>query len=176
MDVIDRSLALSPRDAGPVILREQQPGDLGWIVQRHGELYASEYGWGMAFESLVAGIVASFGEHHDPARERLWIAELDGERVGSIMLVTSPEDSAVAKLRLLLVDPSTRGRGVGKLLVATCTAFAREAGYRKITLWTHDVLVAARGIYARSGFRLVDAVPSNEFGTPTMSETWELDL
>ncbi len=157
-------------------LRDQRPGDLGWIVQHHGELYASEYGWGMEFEALVAGIVASFGEHHDDKRERLWIAEHDGERVGSIMLVTYPDDPTVAKLRLLIVDPSMRGRGVGKLLVETCIAFAREAGYRKITLWTHDILVAARGIYARSGFRLVDAVPSHEFGATTMSETWELDL
>lgn len=156
------------------ILRDPQPGDLGWIVSRHGELYAADYGWTMAFEALVAGIMAAFGEHHDPERERLWIAEIDGEKVGSIMLVRDPDTPGTAKLRVLLVEPAARGKGVGTLLVETCVQFAREAGYTRVVLWTEDVLTTARAIYRRAGFTCVASEPNDAFGAQSTSETWEL--
>lgn len=157
-----------------VLRDELRPGDLGWIVEQHGVLYAREYGWNMEFEALVAQIAAAFVENHDPAMERCWIAELDGQRVGSVMLVRESEEAA--KLRLLLVDPAARGQGIGKLLVETCLNFARRCGYQTVSLWTNELLVDARRLYQRAGFRLVDTEPHFSFGHHLVGETWELRL
>jgi DNA-binding MarR family transcriptional regulator/GNAT superfamily N-acetyltransferase len=168
----DRDPAPAP---SPVIeLREPHAGDLGWVVLRHGELYAEEYAWGEHFEALVLEIVAHFVHAHDAARERFWIAMADGERVGSIMLVR--ESDSVARLRLLLVEPSARGLGVGKKLVSACLQFARDAGYTKVTLWTNAVLHAARAIYIANGFRLVREEAHTHFGSEQLGQDWELEL
>ena len=160
--------------ARPVELRAPRPGDLGWIVHRHGVLYAEEFGWDQRFEGLVAGIVAAFAAKNDAATERCWIADSQGEPVGSVFLVRrSPR---VAQLRLLLVEPSARGLGVGARLVDECINFAREAGYRKLMLWTHSNLIAARQIYARRGFALATEERYEAFGQQLVNETWELRL
>jgi len=156
------------------LLRPPRPGDLGWVIQSHGQLYAEEYGWGEDFEALVAEIVAGYARQHDPKRERCWIAEMDGENVGSVFVVRKSETEA--KLRLLLVAPRARGLGLGKRLVDECIQFARQAGYRKLVLWTNSVLTAARHIYVKAGFRLVVSEPNLSFGRELVSETWELDL
>ncbi|MGH9288565.1 MAG: bifunctional helix-turn-helix transcriptional regulator/GNAT family N-acetyltransferase, partial [Acidimicrobiales bacterium] len=168
---------LAPRSSEPpraYLLREPAPGDLGWIVQRNGAVYAAEYGWDQSYEALVARIVADFGQDHDPARERAWIAEVDGEPAGCVLCVRS--DDETAQLRLLLVDPAARGLGIGARLVADCIRFARTAGYRSLMLWTNDVLASARRIYEATGFELIAEEPHHSFGHDLVGQTWRLDL
>lgn len=176
LETAERLLGPEPLRPGVVVLRSHRPGDLGWIVERHGALYAQEYAWDERFEALVASVVADFGRAHDPRREACWIAERDGERLGSVMLVREAKDETRARLRLLLVEPAARGAGLGKLLVETCLTFARSAGYGSVVLWTQSVLLAARDIYARLGFRKVSEEPHAGYGKPLVSETWELVL
>jgi len=159
---------------GEITLRSHRPGDLGWVVQRHGALYAEEYGWDERFEALVAGIVARFVKHFDAARERCWIAEIDGERVGAVLVVK--QSRSTAKLRLLIVEPAARGRGLGRRLVEECIAFARARGYRKLALWTQSNLAAARAIYKRCGFRRVQKKRHSSFGADLVGEFWQLAL
>jgi DNA-binding MarR family transcriptional regulator/GNAT superfamily N-acetyltransferase len=158
-----------------VLLREPRPGDLGWIVARHGELYAAEHGWDATFEALVAGIVADFALSADPVgRERAWLVEIDGERAGCVFCVR--EDESTARLRVLLVEPDARGAGVGSRLVRECIAFARSAGYRRLVLLTYDVLADARRIYQRAGFRLVHQEPVRRYGHDLVEQEWAKDL
>jgi len=159
---------------GPV-LRDPAPGELGWIVQRHGALYAAEYGWNTDFEGLVARIVADFAQDHDPHLERVWIAELDGRPVGSVMCVRD-DAPATARLRLLLVEPEARGHGLGDRLVGAVVDFARDVGYRELVLWTNDVLGAARRIYQRAGFTLVAEKPHRSYGADLVGQDWRLPL
>ena len=172
--MIERLLNPASRDRAPYLLRPHRPGDMGWVTQRHGALYAQEYGWDIQFEALVAEIVAKFIRTFDPRRECCWIAEKDGENVGSVVLVE--EAAAVAKLRLLLVEPKARGLGIGARLVQECLRFAHQTGYRSVRLWTNSVLVAARRLYEREGFRLIEAQPHFSFGHELIGETWELAL
>lgn len=171
-----QSLLHGGKDEARIVLREHLPGDMGWVVERHAAVYHGEYGWGPRFEALVAGIVKEFLENFDPARERCWIAERNGERVGSVFLVKDASKGQ-ARLRLLLVEPSARGTGLGRRLVEACIAFAREKGYRKLVLWTHAHLDAARAIYRKTGFRRLDKTEAHRtFGPRAVSEFWELDL
>jgi DNA-binding MarR family transcriptional regulator/GNAT superfamily N-acetyltransferase len=158
-----------------LVLRPPEPGDLGWVIERHGARYASEYGWDATFEALVTRIVADFAERNDRRREAAWIAELDGERVGCVFCAAADAPDT-AQLRLLLVEPSARGAGVGTRLVDECLRFAGRSGYRRITLWTNDVLFAARRIYERAGFRLDHREPHRSFGRDLVGEYWSRDL
>ncbi|UQU62158.1 GNAT family N-acetyltransferase [Couchioplanes caeruleus] len=153
----------------------RSPGDLGWTVMAHGEVYAAEFGWNTDFEALVARIVADYATGHDPSREAAWIAEADGRRAGCVYLVAGP-DAGTAQLRILLVTPDARGLGIGARLVEECLAFARAAGYRRVVLWTNDVLVSARRIYRAAGFALVGEEPHHSFGHDLVGQTWSLDL
>jgi len=174
MRTIEEGLGAPAGPPVPYVLRPHEPGDMGWVVQRHGALYAKEYGWDGRFEALVAEIVAKFLKRLDPKRERCWIAERSGQNVGSVFLVR--KTAAVAQLRLLLVEPLARGLGLGKRLVAECTRFARAAGYQKITLWTQSNLLVARGIYREEGYRLVHAGRHHSFGHDLVEEVWDLML
>ena len=156
------------------LLRDPRPGDMGWVVQQHGEVYAREYGWDSRFEALVASIVAAYLRKHQSAWERCWIAELGGERVGSVFVVR--KSTTVAQLRMLILTPQARGLGLGARLTDECIAFARAKGYRKMTLWTNSCLDAARAIYAKRGFRLLKSAPYHGFGQDLVGETWELRL
>ena len=174
MSEIETLLSAEPERDVPYILRPHQPGDIGWAVQQHGLLYAEQYGWDESFEALAAEVGAKFLRDFDPKWERGWIAEKDGENVGCVFLVKQSEE--VAKLRMLLVHPKARGLGIGKRLVEECIRFARMKGYRKITLWTNDILTTARHIYQRTGFKLVAEERHFSFGHHMVGETWELDL
>ena len=181
---IGRLLDASPERAAktPYLLRPHRPGDIGWVVSRHGALYAQEYHWDMHFESLVAHIAADFNDHFDAPRDACWIAERDGVNVGCVFLVQSRDETTrepiagVAQLRLLLVEPSARGLGIGRRLVAECTRFAQQAGYRSIKLWTNSVLGAARHLYQEEGYRRTASEPHHSFGHQLIGETWELAL
>jgi DNA-binding MarR family transcriptional regulator/GNAT superfamily N-acetyltransferase len=178
MQVIEGLLGPRTEPRTPYILRSHHPGDMGWVVHRHGVLYSQEYGYDETFEALVAEIAAKFIQHFDPRRERCWIAERDGEIVGSVFLVKeSPETTTVAKLRLLYVEPSARGLGIGKRLVDECVRFSRQVGYKKIVLWTQSELPAARHIYQEAGFRLLKRKNHQSWGRDNLvSEIWELKL
>jgi len=174
MAEIERLLGESGGLPSPATLREPRPGDMGWVVQSHGALYAREYGFDSSFEGLVAEIAARFLSSFDASRERCWIADIEGTQVGSIFLVRQSDD--VAKLRLLLVDPAGRGQRLGHRLVGECIGFAKACGYHRITLWTQSILLAARGIYQQAGFKLVATEPHRSFGRDLVGETWELEL
>jgi GNAT superfamily N-acetyltransferase len=158
-----------------LIRRLGEPGDLGWVVQAHAEIYAAEYGWGPSYETLITQIVAAYATEHDDSREAAWIVEVDGARAGSIFCVRGP-DEATAQLRLLLVTPAARGLGLGAELVNTCLAFARAAGYKRMVLWTNDPLVAARHIYLARGFRLTGSEQHDSWGASLVGQTYEVDL
>jgi DNA-binding MarR family transcriptional regulator/RimJ/RimL family protein N-acetyltransferase len=179
MNTIETLLAGAPAEKPDgkscYVLRDPRTGDFGWIVSRHAELYAKEYGWNEPFEGLCAQIVADFVNNFDPKRERCWIAEIDDENVGCVMLVKD-EQPGVARLRLLLVDPKGRGLGLGTRLVDECVRFARAAGYRKITLWTHSILSAARHVYEGAGFTLTSSEPRHTWGQDVVAEFWDLEL
>jgi DNA-binding MarR family transcriptional regulator/GNAT superfamily N-acetyltransferase len=173
MATVHEVLTHAPPSAG-FVLRGPRPGDLGWIVQAHGRLYAEQYRWDDSFEALVAGIVADYAKDHDPRREAAWIAELDGEPAGCALCVRREED--IAQLRLLLVDPRARGRGIGGRLIEECLRFAQRAGYKRITLWTNDILHEARRLYERAGFELVESAPHHSFGHDLVEQTWARPL
>jgi DNA-binding MarR family transcriptional regulator/GNAT superfamily N-acetyltransferase len=176
MGAVERLLAPSTPEGLRYVLRPHRPGDMGWVVHREGALYAQEYGFDETFEALVARIVADFLTEFDPKRERCWIAEVNGQNVGHIFLVKHPTEPSTAKLRLLLVEPSARGLRLGSALVEECVNFASSVGYKRITLWTQSILVAARHIYQQAGFRLAEEQANRQFGQDLLSQTWELDL
>ncbi|WP_306359433.1 bifunctional helix-turn-helix transcriptional regulator/GNAT family N-acetyltransferase [Nocardia sp. CC227C] len=173
MHTIERILEPAS-DASRFTLRAPGPGDHGWVIQRNAAIYAAEYGWNGDYEELVARIVADYLKTHDPRRERTWIAEADGERLGAVYCMR--DSDTTARLRLLLVEPAARGLGVGTALVHACLDFARAAGYREIVLWTNDVLTAARRIYERAGFELVESNPHHSFGVDLVGQTWRRAL
>jgi GNAT superfamily N-acetyltransferase len=174
MATIEQTLAPARPGETAYLLRPHRPGDMGWVASRHGSLYAEDYGWDFRIEALAAEVVAAFLKTFDPAREACWIAEVGGEPAGSIFLMRDTDE--VAKLRLLLVDPRARGLGIGARLVEECVRFARQRGYRRISLWTQSILIGARHIYERAGFRLVASEPHAMFGPQLTGETWELVL
>jgi DNA-binding MarR family transcriptional regulator/GNAT superfamily N-acetyltransferase len=182
MATIEALLGDSRRESSPWLLRAPRNGDIGWVVERHGALYAEEYGWDMRFEALVARITADFVDHFDARREACWIAERDGVNVGCVFLVQARDDTSgaaiekTAQLRMLIVEPAARGLGIGARLVAECERFARAQGYRRIVLWTNSVLSAARGIYAKAGYQLTKSEPHQSFGHRLIGESWELKL
>ncbi|PRH86710.1 MarR family transcriptional regulator [Labrys okinawensis] len=175
MQEIKKLLDVTERAPQPVVLRKPRPGDLGWVIHRQAELYHQEYDWDWTYEGLVATILGDFVANFDPVREDAWIAELDGRIVGSIFLMKS-DDASVGKLRLLYVDPSARGHGLGKRLVRTCIERARDLGYASLTLWTNDILTAARKIYQAEGFELAAENRHRSFGKDLVGQTWTLDL
>lgn len=174
MSAIESLLGARQENKTPYLIRHHQPGDIGWVIHRHGTLYAQEYGWDERFESLVASIASDFLRNFDPRRERCWIAEKDGEIVGSVFLVKKTK--TIGQLRMLLVEPKTRGMGIGARLVNECERFARQAGYKKIMLWTNSILYAARRIYEKAGYRLAHQQPHTDFGPDLIAEVWELKL
>ena len=175
MATVEQLLQPQPQSRPPlIVLRPHRPGDMGWVVSAHAALYAQEYGWDITFEALVARVAAEFIENFDEKKEHCWIAEMDGERVGSAFVVKKTD--AIAKLRLLIIDPKARGLGLGKRLVDECLTFARGAGYTSMTLWTQSNLYAARGIYTRAGFKLTAEEKNHSFGVDLVSETWDIDL
>jgi len=174
MDTIKSIFNKGFKYSEPFFLRSHEPGDMGWVTHRHGVLYAEEYGWNEHFEALVAQVVADFINKYNPERERCWIAEMNGKIVGSVFVVQASETDA--KLRLLLVEPKARGLGLGTCLVEACIRFARRCGYQKIVLWTNSVLVEARHIYEKTGFKLVAQEAHHSFGQDLIGETWELLL
>jgi len=174
VQTVGRLLGDRREQTTPYLLRPHEPGDMGWIVHRQAILYAEEYGWDGTYEALAAEIVAQFIKNYDPKRERAWVAEKDGERVGAVFV--AKESQQIAKLRLLHVEREARGLGIGKRLVEECIRFTRQAGYQKVTLWTQSILHAARGIYKKAGFQVVDERKHHSFGKDLTAETWELNL
>ena len=175
MQEVQRLLSAS-NDGGKVIIRTHRIGDIGWAIERHGQLYADEFGWNGEFEALVATLFAQFVSKHDPATERMWVAEVDGERAGCVFVVRNADDPSAAQLRCLLVDPKARGLGIGKQLVDQCLDFASKAGYARMLLWTNDILVSARRIYQAAGFSLVSEEPHRSFGHDLVGQVWERPL
>jgi DNA-binding MarR family transcriptional regulator/GNAT superfamily N-acetyltransferase len=174
MAAVERLLDVAPKSIPAIVLRPHEPGDMGWITSANAAIYAKEYGWDLSYEALVARITADFIDNFDAKRERCWIAELDGERVGSVFVVRKSDE--IAKLRLLILDPRARGLGLGRRLVEECLRFATSAGYSSMTLWTQSILTAARAIYSQTGFRLVAEEPHHSFGVDLIGETWEREL
>lgn len=174
MNCIQNLLGPPQTEKKAYLIRHYQPGDIGWVVQRHAELYAAEFNWGEEFEAMVAEIAASFINNYTPEKEQCWIAEMDGERVGSVFLVKMSDE--IAKLRMLIVEPKARGLGIGARLVEECIRFARKSGYKKMTLWTNSNLHTARRIYQKAGFQLVQKDVSQQFGKEWIEETWEMEL
>ncbi len=177
MDSIRKLLKLpNDKPKAQVVLRDRLPGDLGWAIERHGALYSQEYGWNRDFDTFVANLFADFAAHHDATKERMWIAELDGARVGCAFVVKNKETTQVAQLRCLLVDPAARGHGVGKYLLDAALTFAREAGYDSMVLWTNDILLAARHLYETAGFSLVEESRHHSFGKDLVGQVWAKPL
>lgn len=174
MGTVERVLGAAPEPAEPYVLRAPRAGDLGWVVQVHGQLYDREFGWDVRFEGLIADVIGGYVRGFDPTRERGWIAERNGENVGCVFVMRGTDE--VARLRLLVVDPGARGLGIGARLVDECVRFSRDAGYRTLSLWTNSVLLSARRIYEAKGFRLVHTEVHNSFGPDLTAETWELSL
>lgn len=171
--LLSRKDATAPRT---VVIRQPKPGDIGWAIAAHGDLYARQFGWNADFEALVARLFADFANGHDSVSERMWVAEMDGERAGTVFVVRNAEDPTVAQLRCLLVDPKARGLGVGTRLVNECISFARSAGYRAMMLWTNDVLISARRIYEAAGFTLEREYEHHSFGHDLVAQVWRRDL